>query len=115
MSKPLDSQSKSVPDWFVSSSHSKDVAQFVVEALGSENLSPKSLLEVGPALGRNCYELITSIPSINSATLVEPSHRFLSNLKQLLMDGGECDFHYIKSLKEQKYLGVDLLERRFFR
>ena len=107
VSKPLDSQSKAVPDWFVSSSHSKDVAQFVVEALGSENLSPKSLLEVGPALGRNCYELITSIPSINTATLVEPSHRFLSNLKQLLMDGGECDFHYIKSLKEQKYFTFD--------
>ncbi|MBW3695503.1 SAM-dependent methyltransferase [Vibrio sp. T187] len=107
MTEQLESQSKRVPDSFISSSHSKNVARFIIEALDTGNLYPKNVVEVGPALGRNCYELISNISTINAVTVVEPSKRLLSNFKQILIDGTQCKFPYIKSLKEQGYLDFD--------
>lgn len=100
VTEQLESKSKRVPDSFISSEHSQNVARFVINVLGYENLSPKTVIEIGPALGRNSYELISNIPSINSVTAVEPSQRLLSNLKKILIDGAKCNFPYIKSLDE---------------
>lgn len=103
----LESKSKRVPDSFISSEYTKNVAQFIIKAIRDENVSPKKIIEVGPALGRNCYELINNLPSINSVTVVEPSQRLLSNFKKIIMDGAKCDFHYIKSLNERGYLDFE--------
>ena len=90
VTEQLESKSKRVPDSFISSSHSKNIAQFVIETLDAKGIYPKNVVEVGPALGRNCYELISNIPTINAVTVVEPSNRLLSNFKQILIDGAQC-------------------------
>ncbi|UTV26614.1 methyltransferase-like protein 9 [Photobacterium atrarenae] len=107
VTEQLESKSKHVPESFIESSHTQSVAQFVIEAIEAENIYPKSALEVGPALGRNSYELVTNIPTIRSVTVVEPSHRLLSNFKQIIIEGAKCQFPYIKSLKELGYFEFD--------
>ncbi|MBJ7554484.1 hypothetical protein MSP8887_03308 [Marinomonas spartinae] len=107
VTEPLESQSKSVPDSFIVSEHSKKVSHFIADVVGNENASPTEVLEVGPALGRNCYELIQCFPSIHSITVVEPSNRLLSNFKRILIDGVKCEFPYIKSLKALGQLSFD--------
>lgn len=107
VSEQLESKSRQVPESFISSSHAQSVAQFVIDSLEAENITPINALEVGAALGRNSYELVTNIPSISSVTIVEPSQRLLSNFKQILIDGANCEFPYIKSLNELGYLDFD--------
>jgi len=96
----LESKSKVVPDSFVSSDYSLAVAHFIKQTLKEKSISPQNVLEIGPALGRNTYELVQAIPSIDSVTIVEPSQRFLTNLKNILIDGTGCEFSYIRSLNE---------------
>lgn len=96
----LHSKSRSVPDSFVSCDYSKAVACFIRDAFERASISPETILEVGPALGRNCYELIKHSADIKSITVVEPSHRLLSNFKQILVDGNGCDFTYINSVNK---------------
>lgn len=103
----LDSKSRRVPDSFILSNHSQNVARFIIDTLDAKRISLKNIVEVGPALGRNCYELISHIPTISSVTVVEPSSRLLSNFKQILIDGANCRFPYIKSLDELGYLDFD--------
>nr|WP_275440585.1 SAM-dependent methyltransferase [Vibrio sp. Of7-15] len=108
VSEQLESKSKYVPDSFISSNHTQNVAKFIIDSLEAESINPINALEVGAALGRNSYELVTNIPSISSVTVVEPSHRLLSNFKQILIDGTKCEFPYIKSLEELGYLDFDV-------
>ncbi|WP_104401575.1 SAM-dependent methyltransferase [Vibrio penaeicida] len=103
----LENQSKFVPDSFVFSEHSKKVSTFIADTLCYINHYPETALEVGVALGRNCYELVQRFPSIHSVTAVEPSQRFITNFKRLLIDGGQCEFPYIKGLGEQEYFQFD--------
>ncbi|MGY3914045.1 SAM-dependent methyltransferase [Aeromonas australiensis] len=107
VSEQFESKSKYVPESFISSNHTQSVAKFIIDSLEAESINPIGALEVGAALGRNSYELVTNIPSISSVTVVEPSHRLLSNLKQILIDGTKCEFPYIKSLKELGCLDFD--------
>lgn len=100
VTQPLISKSKSVPDSFISTDYAKKVSSFITRTLKCENTAPTTVLEVGPALGRNCYELLKSFPTIESITVVEPSRRLLSNFRQILIDGQECEFPYIKSINE---------------
>lgn len=100
VSEPLISKSKSVPDSFISSEYARNVSKFITRTLTCASTSPSNVLEVGPALGRNCYELVKSFPAIQSITVVEPSRRFLSNFRRILIDGEECQFPYIKSKNE---------------
>ena len=74
---------------------------------GSAPIAPQSLLEVGPALGRVCYETIKLNPSLADVTVVEPSQRLGNGFRKLLMEGQVVRFPYIKSLKELNYLEVD--------
>ncbi|GLQ74047.1 methyltransferase domain-containing protein [Vibrio penaeicida] len=104
---PLESRSKNVPDKFVFSEHSRKTSALIADAVSNANISPETFLEVGVALGRNCYELAQRLPSIRSVTAVEPSQRFISNFKHLLIDGGPCDFPYIKGLGDRGFLQFD--------
>ncbi|MEJ2765941.1 methyltransferase domain-containing protein [Photobacterium sp. MCCC 1A19761] len=107
VTEQLESKSRHVPESFIYSTHTQSVAQFIIEALEAENIAPNSALEVGPALGRNSFELVTNVPTISSVTVVEPSHRLLSNFKQIIIEGAKCQFPYIKSLNELGYLDFD--------
>ncbi|WP_324733713.1 hypothetical protein [Pseudomonas paeninsulae] len=100
----LKSKSKSVPDYFILSDHTSNVARFISSALERDSISPETVLEVGPALGRNCYELVKKYADIKSVTVVEPSQRLLSNFKRILIDGSGCEFPYIKSASELESL-----------
>lgn len=98
--EPLESQSKTVPDRFILTSHAPYVANLIAQTLKAHHISPNSLLEIGPSLGRNCYELIEQCPSLSEVTVVEPSARLLEQFKRILIDGTECQFSYIKSLHQ---------------
>lgn len=100
VNQPLISKSKTVPDSFITSEYTRNVSNFITRTLRDENISPTKVLEVGPALGRNCYELVKSFPTIESISVVEPSRRLLSNFRRILIDGDECEFPYIKSIDE---------------
>lgn len=98
----LTSQSKKVPFSFIQSSHCIEVASFIEHAVRKAGIMPKSLLEVGAALGRNFYETTSRLNSIQKATLVEPSNLLLSGLKQILFTPPLAAFNYIYSLDEMK-------------
>ncbi|RXJ74460.1 hypothetical protein CS022_02370 [Veronia nyctiphanis] len=102
VAKPLDCRMKDVPEDFAVSTSTSVVANFIERNLQDAGVAPQTALEVGPALGRNCYELIQRFPSVEYATLVEPSFRLLSNLKKILIDGDGCNFSYIHAYKNIK-------------
>lgn len=104
---PLDSKSKSVPDSFIASDHAKNVSQFIVSTLSREEVFPETVIEVGPALGRNCYELVKRLPTIKSMSIVEPSRRLLANLKDILIEGNSCEFPYITSVNDLSSFNFD--------
>src|SRR5688500_17202221 len=67
-------------------SHEK-VADFLAHALRDLVAPPTRLLEVGSALGRGLYEIYQRIPSLRSATLVEPSQNLANAFESLF----RCD------------------------
>ena len=107
VTQPLFSKSKSVPEWFISSDYAKNVSKFIAKTLSGEDMLPTTVLEVGPALGRNCYELVKTFPSVKSIAVVEPSRRLLSSFRRILIDGQSCEFSYIKSINEIGYFSFD--------
>jgi len=62
------------------------------QELGKISAEPKSMLEVGSALGRTYYEVCKRIDSLQVATLVEPSKNLLSLFHKIFRDGGEQSF-----------------------
>lgn len=106
---PLESKSKAVPDSFVASNYNNQIDGFINQTFEEHAFAPNSVLEIGPALGRNCYNLVSSFPSINEITVVEPSARFLSNFKDILIGGCGCDFHYIKDVNDLGVIWFDTI------
>jgi hypothetical protein len=102
--EPLQSSSKQVPDSFIQSPFFVSTAELINNSLAEAKLMPVTMLEVGPALGRTCYELVKSNSTLSDITLVEPSARLLSNFKNLLTVPGVHTFPYIKGLKELAWL-----------
>ncbi|BCL72827.1 SAM-dependent methyltransferase [Vibrio nigripulchritudo] len=102
----LDSDSKNVPVTFAESQFHLQVTQFIHQAV-QERISPISMLEVGPAMGRTCYELIQWMPFVTQVTLVEPSELLLSHLEKFLLNGGEYSFPLIKGGANRGKLTVD--------
>ncbi|MFM2485205.1 methyltransferase domain-containing protein [Celerinatantimonas yamalensis] len=98
----LKSESKFVPDSFITSDYPQNIAEFIKRAAADGSIAPRTVLEVGAALGRNCYELAKNFSAIEAITVVEPSHRLLSNFKRILIDGKDCEFPYIKGLTERE-------------
>lgn len=102
--QPLESKSKRVPETYIDSPYFCEVAKWIS---ASAPPSPQSLLEIGPALGRVCYETIRLNPSITNVTLVEPSKRLRDGFRKILIDGQSVTFPYIYSLKELRYMDID--------
>ncbi len=102
--EPLQSCSKQVPDSFIQSPFFVSIAELINNSLAKTKLMPETMLEVGSALGRNCYELVKNNSTLSDITLVEPSERLLSNFKNLLTFPGVHSFPYIKGLKELAWL-----------
>ena len=105
--EPLLANSKQVPDSFIASLFFLAAADFIDVGLSKASLAPTNLLEVGPALGRSCYELIKRTSTLRNVTLVEPSERLFLNMRKLLMESGTYDFPYIKGLKELASIELD--------
>ncbi len=62
--------------------HEKFIA-FIDSIIGNTQLQPKSVLEIGSSLGRTFYETCKRMPSIEKATLVEPSQKFAQAFEAL--------------------------------
>lgn len=104
---PLTSASRIIPEKFIHSPFFVEVAKFAFDK--TQHLSPPTnLLEIGPALGRTCYETLRLHPSIIDVTVVEPSNRLLDGFRRILIDGGQrTAFPYIHSLTELGSMEVD--------
>lgn len=89
----VDSEKLKAPLSFVLSPFHTEVPELIIQKLNEIPLRPKTLLEVGSSLGRVNYEIVSSLDSIHSVYLVEPSKRLLdASLDILLKDGVfQCD------------------------
>ncbi len=92
----LVSQSKRVPDFFVVSNYYQAAAMDLLKVVVELDLKPMSMLEVGPALGRSCYELAKVLPTLQEAVLVEPSQLFFADLQNILLYGNTIDLLQVK-------------------
>lgn len=103
----LTSASGSVAEIYIYSPFYTELVEFVFDAFDAATNRPSSLLEIGPALGRTCYETLKNFPTITNVTVVEPSCRLLDGFRRLLIDGGISTFPYIYSLSELRQIKVD--------
>lgn len=104
---PLTSASGSIPEEFIDSPFFRTVADFVFDRTREFIGSPQNMLEIGPALGRTCYQTLQHFSSITNVTVVEPSKRLLDRFRELLVEGQLTSFPYIHSLREFKYIDID--------
>ncbi|NOH61558.1 SAM-dependent methyltransferase [Vibrio sp. RE88] len=95
-------KSQNVPTQFIQSNYSIQAAQAVVKQLSKHNITPESLLEVGPACGRANYELVSSCEELKRVYLVEPSRRLLDAFTDILLTPGVSRFRALATE------GVDL-------
>lgn len=76
------------------------VSSIVCNGLNKVKIKPKCLLEVGPALGRTFYEVVSATPTIKKAFLIEPSQNLFSALNQLFNLGGTHSYPVLKGNEE---------------
>jgi len=96
----LNSNSRHVSDDFIIIRHFNEVADHIQKTFKQYHFKPSSLLEVGSSLGRTSYEMIVRNPSLKNVTAVEPSKAFIDAYKDILIEGKQINFSYIKSRKE---------------
>lgn len=75
---------KALPKQHHHSHYHQQLNQDLLTVIQHKAMLPKSMIEVGPSLGRSCFEAITHIPTLQSALLIEPSGLFAPELKRLL-------------------------------
>lgn len=85
-------ESSQVPLSFIMSPFHTEVPELILQKLKAISLRPNSLLEVGFLLGRVNYEIVSSLDSIDSVYLVEPSKRLLESSMNILLKGGISRF-----------------------
>ena len=85
-------ESNQVPLSFIMSPFHTEVPELILQKLKAISLRPNSLLEVGSSLGRVNYEIVSSLDSIDSVYLVEPSKRLLESSMDILLKGGISRF-----------------------
>lgn len=68
---------------FLYSDYNEKLIQFLKFELQKVNVKPRHLLEIGSALGRTYFEICKNIPSIKTATLVEPSQNLFKTFKKI--------------------------------
>ncbi|MGB4249030.1 MAG: hypothetical protein WBJ75_15060 [Pseudohongiellaceae bacterium] len=103
----LTSASGSIPEEFIGSPFFTKVADFVFDNARRYLSSSQDMLEIGPALGRTCYQTLQRFPSIKNVTVVEPSKRLIESFRKLLVEGQLASFPYIHSLRELRRIDVD--------
>ena len=103
----LQSKSKLVPDRFIESSFFREVSNFIGDCCIEAELIPENMLEIGPSLGRVCYDLIKQNASLKEVSVVEPSRRLLSHFEKIIINGGEYRFPYIVSVNHLAWLRFD--------
>lgn len=104
---PLTSASGSIPEEFIGSTFFTNVANFVFDNAREYLSASQDMLEIGPALGRTCYQTLQRFPSITNVTVVEPSKRLIESFCKLLVEGQLTSFPYIYSLRELRHIDVD--------
>lgn len=104
---PLTSASGCIPEEFIGSKFFTNVANLVFDNARDNLSASQDMLEIGPALGRICYQTLQRFPSITSVTVVEPSKRLIENFRKLLVEGQLTSFPYIHSLRELMHIDVD--------
>lgn len=78
------------------SNYHEQLIGFLAAALKKETAAPKRMLEVGSSLGRTFFEVCSRIPSIESATLVEPSQNLFSLFNQIFTGDGVANVAMLK-------------------
>ncbi len=103
----LSSVSGEIPYNYVNCGFYGEFIQLVEEALKSLGFAPRSLLDIGTALGRNCYEAVQLFDSIEHVTVVEPSEIFMRSFQKLFLEAGPHSFPYVYSLADLRYIDLD--------
>ncbi len=103
----LMSAAKQVADSFVVSNYYQAAASDLLQVIAAHQLQPQSLAEVGPSLGRACYELVKGLPTLKQVELTEPSALFFDDLVDILSHGKGLDLLYVKGKHDVGRLAFD--------
>jgi SAM-dependent methyltransferase len=69
------------------SNYHERLIDFLGTVLKKEDAVPQRMLEVGSSLGRTFFEVCRRIPSIETATLIEPSQNLFSTFEKIFTGG----------------------------
>jgi len=94
------------PSLLYCDSHQK-VADFLCHTLTDVEVAPQRLFEIGSSLGRGFYEIFQRIPSLRSATLVEPSQMLSSTFESLFRSRDTCSYPVLWGNKEMVDVAFD--------
>ena len=83
------------------------VADFLCHTLTDIGVAPQRLLDIGPALGRGFYEIYQRTPSLQSATLVEPSEMLSTTFESLFRSRETCLYPTLWGNKEMVEVAFD--------
>ncbi|MDB6062592.1 MAG: hypothetical protein JWM78_2695 [Verrucomicrobiaceae bacterium] len=75
-------------------------AELITSSLRAHAVAAENLLEIGPSLGRTCYELITANNSLKKITVIEPSQILLKHFKNIITSGGQHEFPAITNFRQ---------------
>jgi SAM-dependent methyltransferase len=92
------------------SPYHEQFVEFISNILETESIRPKSLLEVGSALGRTYFECSQRITSLENATLVEPSQNLARTFLKIFKEGHS--FSILKKFKDTQEVYFDPSEIR---
>ncbi len=87
----------------MSSNSSVKAANAILSAIEDYQVRPKSLLEIGPGLGRTLYELCVNLQDIEKVKVFEPSPIFFDHLLRIL-HGNVKNVPVIKNAQELFYV-----------
>jgi hypothetical protein len=96
-----------IPFDFIQTQFFTQSAQWICRHLQHAGVTPFSMLEIGPALGRTCFELVQALPSLEEITVVEPSQILLRHFRKLLIDGGRQPFFTIPKLSADETQSIN--------
>lgn len=85
------------------SNYHQRLAQFIAAKVAK----PERLLEIGSSLGRTFFEVCQNVPSIQSATLVEPSKNLFDGFQKLFSGQETAGFPVLKGNVEIADVTVD--------
>lgn len=108
--RQIKSVSRAVPETYIHSKFHKPTSRMLIQAIQDVELSPKTYLEVGPSVGRVCFEVLGNINTFRQAVILEPSKKFLSVFENILIKGGKHTYRYISGLNQLEPIVFDSTE-----